>query len=90
MIDSNDDKTLIHFNADGDFHMVDVGAKQATERTGVEMEALTGIQVALLTIYDMCKAVGSLHGDGRYPAGTQIQWRNRGMEPRRLNIKLEQ
>lgn len=25
-------------------------------RTGVEMEALTGVQVALLTIYDMCKA----------------------------------
>jgi cyclic pyranopterin monophosphate synthase len=25
--------------------------------TGVEMEALTGISVALLTIYDMCKAV---------------------------------
>ena len=26
-------------------------------RTGVEMEALTGVQVALLTIYDMCKAI---------------------------------
>ena len=26
-------------------------------RTGVEMEALTGASVALLTIYDMCKAV---------------------------------
>lgn len=26
-------------------------------QTGVEMEALTAIQVALLTIYDMCKAV---------------------------------
>ncbi|MBV5276315.1 cyclic pyranopterin monophosphate synthase MoaC, partial [bacterium] len=25
--------------------------------TGVEMEALTALQVALLTIYDMCKAV---------------------------------
>jgi cyclic pyranopterin phosphate synthase len=25
--------------------------------TGVEMEALTAVQVALLTIYDMCKAV---------------------------------
>ena len=30
---------------------------QTSERTGVEMEALTGTQVALLTIYDMCKAV---------------------------------
>lgn len=26
-------------------------------RTGVEMEALTGVSTALLTIYDMCKAV---------------------------------
>lgn len=26
-------------------------------RTGVEMEALTGVTVALLTIYDMCKAL---------------------------------
>ncbi len=26
-------------------------------RTGVEMEALTGVSVALLSIYDMCKAV---------------------------------
>ncbi len=30
---------------------------KTTGRTGVEMEALTGISVALLTIYDMCKAV---------------------------------
>ena len=26
-------------------------------KTGVEMEALTGVQTALLTVYDMCKAV---------------------------------
>lgn len=26
-------------------------------KTGVEMEALTGVQVALLTVYDMCKAI---------------------------------
>ncbi len=30
---------------------------QVTSRTGVEMEALTAVSVALLTIYDMCKAV---------------------------------
>lgn len=30
---------------------------QTLGRTGVEMEALTGVSVALLTIYDMCKAV---------------------------------
>lgn len=28
-----------------------------TGQTGVEMEALTGVSVALLTIYDMCKAI---------------------------------
>ena len=33
-------------------------AKAATTGpTGVEMEALTAVQIALLTIYDMCKAV---------------------------------
>ena len=33
--------------------------------TGVEMEALTAVQVALLTIYDMCKAVDrGMHMDG--------------------------
>lgn len=30
---------------------------RTTAQTGVEMEALTGATVALLTIYDMCKAV---------------------------------
>jgi cyclic pyranopterin monophosphate synthase len=30
---------------------------RTTAQTGVEMEALTGMMVALLTIYDMCKAV---------------------------------
>lgn len=30
---------------------------ECTGRTGVEMEALTAVQVGLLTIYDMCKAI---------------------------------
>jgi len=30
---------------------------KVAHKTGVEMEALTGVNVALLTIYDMCKAV---------------------------------
>jgi cyclic pyranopterin phosphate synthase len=29
----------------------------STGKTGVEMEALTGVSVALLAVYDMCKAV---------------------------------
>ena len=40
---------------------------QTRGQTGVEMEALTGVQIALLTIYDMCKAVdrGMVIGDIR-------------------------
>ena len=30
---------------------------KSTGRTGVEMEALTGVSCALLTVYDMCKAI---------------------------------
>jgi cyclic pyranopterin phosphate synthase len=30
---------------------------ETTDRTGVEMEALTGAAIGLLTIYDMCKAL---------------------------------
>ena len=30
---------------------------KVTGKTGVEMEALTGVSTALLTIYDMCKAI---------------------------------
>ena len=30
---------------------------RASDRTGVEMEALTAVTVAALTVYDMCKAV---------------------------------
>ncbi len=30
---------------------------RCTGKTGVEMEALTGVSMALLTVYDMCKAV---------------------------------
>jgi cyclic pyranopterin phosphate synthase len=35
---------------------IEVTAK-LTGKTGIEMEALTGVSVAALTIYDMCKAV---------------------------------
>jgi len=32
-------------------------AAETLDRTGVEMEALTGAAVGLLTVYDMCKAI---------------------------------
>ena len=37
-----------------------------TGQTGVEMEAITGVSVALLTIWDMVKAVEK-DEDGQYP-----------------------
>ncbi|MBN9411698.1 MAG: cyclic pyranopterin monophosphate synthase MoaC [Burkholderiales bacterium] len=43
-----------------DAHGVSVTCRATVETTGptgVEMEALTAVQVALLTIYDMCKAI---------------------------------
>ena len=49
-------------------------------RTGVEMEALTAVQIGLLTIYDMCKAVdrGMVMGDIRLlekQGGKSGHWR---------------
>ncbi len=37
--------------------MVCTAQVETIGKTGVEMEALTAVQVGLLTIYDMCKAV---------------------------------
>ena len=48
----------VEFSLDEPASRVDCRATvECTARTGVEMEALTAVQVALLTIYDMCKAV---------------------------------
>ncbi len=42
----------------GDSRGVEIACTvRCRERTGVEMEALTGVSVAALTVYDMCKAV---------------------------------
>lgn len=38
-------------------HILCTATTETVGPTGVEMEALTAVQVALLTIYDMCKAV---------------------------------
>lgn len=45
---------------DGDSHSAVLTIKSEVKcqgKTGVEMEALTAVSVALLTVYDMCKAV---------------------------------
>lgn len=47
----------IHFAIDTASHCVTCTSTVETDgKTGVEMEALTAVQIALLTIYDMCKA----------------------------------
>jgi cyclic pyranopterin phosphate synthase len=48
----------IEFTLNPDNHSVHcICTAQCTGKTGVEMEALTATSIALLTIYDMCKAV---------------------------------
>lgn len=48
----------IDFQIDAAQHAITCTARVETDgKTGVEMEALTAVQIALLTIYDMCKAV---------------------------------
>jgi len=54
----DDCKVNITWNAQD---QLEITAKTAiTHKTGVEMEALTAVSVAALTIYDMCKSLG--HG----------------------------
>ena len=51
-------RVAVEFTLDEARHAVHCEATTETVgRTGVEMEALTAVQIALLTIYDMCKAV---------------------------------
>jgi cyclic pyranopterin monophosphate synthase len=50
------DKVELHFNPSGDEVIITSEAK-VIARTGVEMEALTAVTIAALTVYDMCKAV---------------------------------
>lgn len=51
-------KLQIDFQINEKLHEIEAFCTVSTVgKTGVEMEALTGVNVALLTIYDMCKAV---------------------------------
>jgi cyclic pyranopterin phosphate synthase len=51
-------KVNIDFEFNDDDYSIDIYATVGiTGKTGVEMEALTAVSVAALTIYDMCKAV---------------------------------
>ncbi|MDG4474844.1 cyclic pyranopterin monophosphate synthase MoaC [Thiovibrio frasassiensis] len=51
-------KVTVDFALNDSTHTIEITATVGiTGRTGVEMEALTAVSVAALTIYDMCKAV---------------------------------
>ncbi|MGV8980095.1 cyclic pyranopterin monophosphate synthase MoaC [Clostridium sp.] len=48
----------INFNIDFENNKIEITATTKTVgKTGIEMEALTAVSVAALTIYDMCKAI---------------------------------
>lgn len=48
----------ISFELDFEKNKIDIKAKAKTVgKTGIEMEALTAVSTAALTIYDMCKAI---------------------------------
>jgi cyclic pyranopterin phosphate synthase len=47
----------VHFAWEGDEVLRVEAVARVVGRTGVEMEALTAVSVAALTVYDMCKAV---------------------------------
>jgi cyclic pyranopterin monophosphate synthase len=51
------DVSLVARNQDGPPRIEILATVRAFDRTGVEMEALTAVSIAALTIYDMCKAV---------------------------------
>jgi len=52
------DEISVAFDLDEKNHAVEITASvKSTGKTGVEMEAMTAVAVAALTIYDMCKAV---------------------------------
>lgn len=65
-------KCTLDFETDADqLEITAVCTVSLDAKTGVEMEALTGVSVALLTIYDMCKAIdkrmeiGEIHLDSK-------------------------
>lgn len=51
-------KTTVDFHIDETACEIEcVCTAKVQGQTGVEMEALTGVSIALLTVYDMCKAI---------------------------------
>jgi cyclic pyranopterin phosphate synthase len=52
------DECIVDFSVDESKNEIEASCEvKLSGKTGAEMEALTGVSVALLTIYDMCKAI---------------------------------
>jgi cyclic pyranopterin phosphate synthase len=74
-------RVAVEFTLDREHSSVEcIATAETVGRTGVEMEALTAVSVALLTIYDMCKAAdrGMILGDIRLlekEGGRSGHWR---------------
>ena len=77
----------VDLTPDRDTGVLEIAATVAcTGRTGVEMEALTAVSVAALTVYDMCKAIdrGMTIGDIRLQeksGGRSGDWTRSGSPP---------
>lgn len=54
----------VNFSIEGDGILI-TAHSVCTDKTGIEMESLTAVTIAALTIYDMCKAVDkAMHIEG--------------------------
>ena len=75
-------------HADVQIELIDEGAKitataTTSAQTGVEMEALTAVSIAALTLYDLCKAIDRAMTIGeirleRKVGGKSGEWKRRG------------
>ena len=84
-------RVTVNFSIDAASSSVTCQAQVETVgKTGVEMEALTAVQVGLLTIYDMCKAVdrGMVMTDIRVHG--KARWQIRGLGIGYRQVKFAQ
>ncbi len=83
-------KVSVDFELESQRHQITCTARvECTGKTGVEMEALTAVQIGLLTIYDMCKAVdrGMVIGNVRLLEKTGGQSGSFKVEPAKKTAK---
>ncbi len=79
-------KLSVDFRMNEERHEIQaVCTARTTGKTGVEMEALTGVTAALLTIYDMCKAVDK----GMEIGEIYLEKKNGGKSGEFLNEKFQ-